>query len=90
MDVYEVNWDERPESQPIEYEGETCEVCEGCEVVLQRGGIDIMAKVVKCRVGEPNIAEVTRLMGSGIEGLGELKVGATVYFWDRHVFSCAA
>ena len=90
MDTYQVELDERPESQPIEYEGETCEVCPGCEVVLQRAGIDIMARVIECRLREPNVGEVTRILGNGQDRLGEIAVGSTIYFWDRHVFSCAA
>ncbi|MHC4081942.1 MAG: hypothetical protein ACYS15_06845 [Planctomycetota bacterium] len=90
MDAYHVNWDERPEHQPIEYEGDTVEVREGCEVSLGHNGKTVFARVVRCGLGEPNIAEVTGFLGHDADGIGELTIGCTILFWDRHVFSCAA
>ena len=90
MDAYDVNWNERPEDQPIDYQHNTVEVCEGCEVSLQHRGKTVTAKVVQCRVGEPNIAEVTGFVGHDADQFGALTIGCTILFWDRHVFSCAA
>ena len=90
MDAHHVNWVERPEHRPIDYQHNTVEVCEGCEVSLQHRGKTVTAKVVQCRVGEPNIAEVTGFVGHDADQFGELTIGCTILFWDRHVFSCAA
>jgi hypothetical protein len=90
MDAYRFNWQERPEHQPIEYEGDTVEVREGCEVNLVYDGRTVKARVLRCGLLEPNLAKVTGLLGRDADHLGALKIGSTVQFWDRHVFSCAA
>ncbi len=90
MDTFDVNWDERQESAPIEYEGNAREVCEGCEVRLEWNGERITARVLQCTPGEPSVGEVTGFPDSGTDQFGELTIGSTIQFWDRHVFSCAA
>jgi hypothetical protein len=90
MEIYDVNWDERPEYEPIEYEGDTCEVCEGCEVSLWHEGEEITARVLQCAPGEPCVGEVIDFPGNEADQVGELTLGCTVHFWDRHVFACAA
>jgi hypothetical protein len=90
MDPFEFSWDERDEHVPIEYSGDACQVSEGCEVGLVWKGERITARVLQCTVGEPNVGEVTGFPDYDIDRVGELAIGATIRFWDRHVFSCAA
>ncbi|MHC4128959.1 MAG: hypothetical protein ACYSWT_12325 [Planctomycetota bacterium] len=90
MDTYDINWDVRPEYEPIEYEGNTCEVCVGCEVSLWHHGEEIIVRVVQCTPGQPTVGEVIDFPAHDVDHVGELTIGSTVSFWDRHVFACAA
>jgi hypothetical protein len=90
MDAYDISWEERPEHQPIVYERDTVQVREGCEVSLNHNGTTITARVLQCGLGEPNVGEVTGFLNHDTEQVGDLTLGTTILFWDRHVFSCAA
>ncbi len=82
------NWDERNQDQPIEFAGGN-EVCEGCLVDLEQNGTRITA-LVKANAGDNWTAEVTAFPGTDADTIGDIKVGATIEFEDRHVFRCAA
>jgi hypothetical protein len=90
METHNVSWEERPEHQPIAYDGDTIEVRKGCLVSLGHSGKTVTAKVVHCGLGEPNIAEVTGFVGHDAHQLGELTIGCKILFWAMTPTSSAS
>ena len=89
MAIPEITLDERNHDNPIEYDGGKNEVSAGCVVDLEHNGVRITARVTKAD-GQTWTGEVTGFPNEDAEEHGNLKVGATIEFEDRHVFRCAA
>ena len=85
----QINWNERTDDQSIVFDGTNNEVCEGCIVNLDWDGIAITVKVTDC-TNDPWTGEVTGFPDSDVTEHGELKIGTTIKFEDRHIFRCAA
>ena len=90
MKTQEINFDVRPQGQPIEFAGSTSDVSEGCEVQLEADGVQICAKVVKTNTDQTFKGQVIDFPGSDIDEVGDLRIGSPIHFQDRHIFRCAA
>ncbi|MHC4414689.1 MAG: hypothetical protein ACYS0G_05340 [Planctomycetota bacterium] len=90
METQEIIFDERTESQPIDFCGGATEVYEGCQVDLERDGVRITAKVVSYNPGEPWYGEVTDFPDSDVDEIDGLRIGSPIRFEERHIFGCAA
>ena len=80
----QINFNERDNGQSIQFDGDTCEVCEGCLVDLNHAGETITVKVIECSDNQPWSGEITDSPSD------TLKIGSTVQFEDRHIIRCAA
>ena len=84
------NWDERNQAKPIDFEGGVDEIRQGSTVVLEHNGVHINVQVGNNEgttwtgviSGFPNTADQTEI--------GELEIGNTIKFEERHIFRCAA
>lgn len=84
------NWDERDHNQPIEYDGQTEEICQGCTVELEQQGVRVAATVDNGK-GNTWTGKITGFPTNQDEtNIGELKVGKTIQFEQQHIFRCAA
>ena len=84
------NFNERSQNQDIEFEGGANKVCEGCTVVLDHEGTNIMVQVQSTE-GQTWCGKITSFPDNSDETMiGEMKIGGTIKFEDRHVIRCAA
>ncbi len=84
----QISWNVRKEDQAIEFDSVE-EVSEGCIVDLDYNGVTITAKITNCNE-TPWTGEITGFPDNNTTEHGELKIGTTVQFEDRHVIRCAA
>ena len=79
-----IKFSERGNDQTIEFDGDACEVSQGCLVNLEHEGTAITAKVIECTDGQNWIGEITDSQDKAI------KIGETVQFEEGNIFRCAA
>ncbi len=83
-------WDEREDEQPIEFDGDTDEISRGCTVELEHDGVRVAVEVQNNK-GNTWTGKITGFPTNEDEThIGNLKVGTTITFEERHIFRCAA
>ncbi len=84
------SWDEREDEQPIEFDGDAEEICRGCTVELEYDGTRVAVEVQNNK-GNTWTGRITGFPTNEDEtNIGNLKVGNTITFEERHIFRCAA
>ena len=84
------NFDERNQDQSIEYAGSAKAICQGCKVDLEQDGVRITVQVEN-NEGSAWTGQITAFPNNTDDTeIGELKIGNTINFEERHIFRCAA